>query len=584
MDKSRRRNLWLFHARRYPVRYALILSSIFASMVPALVMLVGVTYAFKQLNSRPGNVPWSDLIGEHASRWLIPIVRNTRLEDGVPLDFQMQYAVWILVIAGTINCVLKVFQEYLLEDLGEKIARDLRFAVSDTYLGLNYDGARKMSSGVVASMVGDDAREVRQAFTRICGSLVSDFLFSFLYLAWLVILDTQLFILFVTILLPAGIVLRYTGRLLRRLSRFGIDAQSQLLGLILEKMRGWQTIQTHRAFAFETKRFNETNESLFQSWRRAARARALSTPLVEWLGMIAGAFVVVIALRRIAEDALSSNVLTGFLVTVSVLSTSVQAITSQLQSTKRASASLRRIHEFIGMSWNQSWSEASLLQPAPQRSGNKRLTRVDAIGIELADPLGHPLAKNVSFSLRRGDVCVLVGPSGCGKSSLLRTLLGLQAPKAGIVQLNGDTADEQLFEGFSKEIAFLPQDAFVFDGTLLENICYPQSPETLSESDRARAARALERARLEQPSHAHVSGLSGGEKQRLMFARVFYNDPQFVVLDESTSALDEQTERAILSELFRNRNETIVLAVSHRDMIKEYASQIVDLTRFKEQS
>lgn len=570
---------WLVHIRQYRGQYSAIVAFIAIGIAPALVLINLISYVLKQLNSEPGLLPWPELLGEHASRWVKPIVRGTPFQEGLTLEFQVQWFVLALCAAAFISWLCKIGQEILSEDLGEKIARDLRFSIISKWCRMKYATAAQTDAGVMASMMGEDTREIRQNFSRQWGSLIADSMNAIVFVAWLVILDTQLFVLFVSILLPAGIVLRFTGKTLKRLSRQGIAQQSEMLGLLLEKLKGWQTIRVYKSLDFEMKKFDETNRTLFHIWRRAARAKAISSPLVEWLGIIAAAFVIVVALRRIAEDALTSQVLTSFFTTVVFLSGSIQSIANQIQGSKKASAALKRIHDFLG-------EPPTAYKPVVYDETSFELGHAKNLSLEVrslggATPDGHELFRNLNFRLRPGTVCAIVGRSGSGKSTLLRMLLGIETAREGNILVNEQPFSESDFERLAGETIFVAQDPFVVNGTIADNVAYPRFALPSAEVNIRAALKAVN---LEKEPSDSVLSLSGGERQRLMFARGIFNEAKLWIIDEATSALDEANEELVLKTLIEQKHDKIIIAVTHRKKILSDATHVINLEEFKEAS
>jgi ABC-type multidrug transport system fused ATPase/permease subunit len=609
---------WRVHLARHAKVYLFIVLLMLASVPTSLALVVLAAYAFRQLQAEPTLLPWVEFIGEHAARWVKPFVRGTDFEQGIPLAFQTTYFPLALLIVGILTALLKMSQEWLLEDVGERISLSLRQALAQSYAHLPFAKANALSGAALANAMGEDAREVRQAFTRLWGSVPADGLLCLFYAAFLCLLDTQLFVLLVVILLPAGLVIRVTGKSLKKWARQGLSSQAELLEAMLEKMRGWQTIKILGGKEREISSFNKTNNRLLTVWRRSARAKALSSPLVEWLGILAGACVVVLALRRISDGALTSGVLTAFLVTIGQLANASQSLTSQLNSTRKGTEALRRAHRFL-VDWRgqegayQMLREplASGLQAVPKlnsKSGTKNQENHSPIKTLEAKDLsiglaGQPnpasskppieandapptseshrvLAKNLNFSLQKGDFALVTGPSGAGKSTLLRVVLGLEEPLVGAIKINQQLTSLALFEEIASEMAFFSQEPFLLEGNVLENVMFPEPAEPGME---ARVRQALARAQLENKNlNDMVSGFSGGERQRLMFARAFFREASLWVLDEATSALDSQTEARVLDEMEKDKNTRIVLMVAHRSSLSKRANFFIPLESHKE--
>ncbi|NBW80115.1 ABC transporter ATP-binding protein [bacterium] len=573
--------LWFRLVANYKLDYFASLAAGLISIVPATALVLLVTYSISVLQGSPKPISWGELLGEHASRWLVPIVRNTPYEAGVSLEFQRWFIAPILLVVGLSGNLLRFFQEMSVENIGEKSTRDLRNLLTAKYMSSSYMEAKKTSGSLLASFLGDDSREIRQSFTRLCGSIPVEFISSFIYLSMLALLDTQLFVLFFAIFLPSGIVIRASGKYLKSLARTGVNVQTELTQSFLEKMKGWQTIQSFSSQSNERARFENKNYTIFNIWRRSARAKALASPSVEWLGIAAGACVLILALRRVAEGALPSSILTAFLVTVAQLSNSFQTLVNQFNNTKKGTAALRRIFDFLGETHSAAGAEttdSSHLFPKKQKSILSHVSRLESACISIRHPERQEfyLCKDVFCELAAGDTLSISGPSGSGKSTLLECLAGLRQPDSGrvMLRLDDNTVIENPFIPEHLSIAYLSQEPFVFHGTVLENILYPEKAIPGSQEQLLRAKNALEKACLagKEPDE-NALFLSGGERQRLAFARGFIQNPAIWMIDEGTSALDSKTEMELMENLQKHTNGSIKILVAHRPALKSFANK-----------
>ncbi|MEY2988251.1 MAG: hypothetical protein RJB13_1772 [Pseudomonadota bacterium] len=559
--------LWIQVINPIKGRYFTALSASFAAILPNLSLLLLVTYAISQLQGRPRLVTWLELVGEHASRWVIPLVRDTPLEKGLPVDYQRWYIAPLLVVVGLAANLLRGFQEYWFEDIGEKISKNLRNELTENYLGARYSAAKTTDASLIASFLGDDSREIRQCFTRLCGSIPAELVNSFVYLTLLILLDTQLFVLFFVIFVPAGLIVRVTGGYLRRLAKTGIRVQTELSQSFLEKLRGWQTIQSLGSHATELDKFNEKNSGIFNIWRRSARAKALSSPTVEWLGLTAGAVVLVLALRRVSEGALPSTILTAFLVTVAQLSGSLQSVVNQLNSTKKGTAALRRMIENINF-YKRHRSPAAFIDFKKSETFTLQLQTAHL--------------ENQTITIRPGDSLSIVGESGSGKSTLLDCIAGLQQNSDHSIYLETHSVPVSKNPHLSQHlrVAYLTQDPFFFAGSIADNVCYPLTFDHQNTQLLNAVNASLQLACLDgiDPMKSALT-LSGGEKQRLAFARGFFSHPDLWLIDEGTSALDKATEMRLLQNLNKQTNKAVKIFVAHRPSMQKFASQTIVLSQ-----
>jgi subfamily B ATP-binding cassette protein MsbA len=570
----------------HPKTFASIAFLSVTSVIPALGLVIILAQAIRQLQAPPENMLWTDLVGHQVAGWLEPLLRGTPLETGISAEMQIAALPLALACIGLAHAVIKGTSEYLIERLSEDVARTARTNVMHSFFARSFFDATHVDGSLVASLVGNDSQELKTGVRRLLGLMPINALQSAVLLAWLIILDTKLFILFLAVLIPAAVVLRVLGKTLKRLARQGIKKQTEVLELFVERLRGWETIRVFNSLNFELAKFRKQNLDLYQGLRRSARAASLGAPLVEWLATVAGAIVVLIALRRLAIGELSSSVLTCFLVTIGHLSGTLQSLTRHMANMKRSRAAIERIQNFIHA------APAKPTYPSPplhlmevNREQGKpvKIETVELKNITVSESGGtRVLATGLNLSLRKGDFCAIVGPSGSGKSTLLRCLTGLEAPRAGEILINGKLVSEPEWMGLSKDLSFIAQEPFILHGSLLENIVFPDSPDKASETyakTREYAMTCLKRAKLSKELDDFGSDLSGGEKQRLMLARAFYRNASLWILDEATSALDTATEDGFLSTIKENSRDHIVVFVTHRQTVASYATHHIDLRK-----
>lgn len=241
--------------------------------------------------------------------------------------------------------------------------------------------------------------------------------------------------------------------------------------------------------------------------------------------------------------------------------------------------------ESIVASWKSiialrlSWARiVELLEKAPKRDEGMKLPapqgRLQLVAVGFGSrAAGRTVLSNVSFDLAPGEALGIVGPSASGKSTLLRLLVGAWPATSGVVRLDGANIYAWPRAELSRHIGYLPQDVELFEGTVRENIA------RLEDGDPEAVVRAAQRARVHEMILALPSGydtqiggsghrLSGGQSQRIGFARALYGEPRLLVLDEPNSNLDGAGEDALLTALGELRAQGVTLAiVAHRPSI-----------------
>lgn len=200
----------------------------------------------------------------------------------------------------------------------------------------------------------------------------------------------------------------------------------------------------------------------------------------------------------------------------------------------------------------------------------------------------EPAVAGVTLSIPVGQAVGLVGPSGSGKSTLIDILLGLQPPAAGRVTVDGvDVAS--VLPAWQQSLGLVPQDVYLLDSTLRENIAFGERPEAI---DDARLAEAVTAAQLDDVVAGLPEGLgtrvgergvrlSGGQRQRIGIARALYGQPALMLLDEATSALDNDTERRISETIKSLHGKVTIVLVAHRLSTVRHCDVIVFLREGK---
>lgn len=196
-------------------------------------------------------------------------------------------------------------------------------------------------------------------------------------------------------------------------------------------------------------------------------------------------------------------------------------------------------------------------------------------------------ARNISFSIEKGEIFGIIGLSGAGKSTLVRCLNLLERPTSGSVWVNGKNLTELSERKLRKErqnIGMIFQHFnLLMQRTALDNVCFPMEIVGISKKEaRKKALEYLKIVGLEEKALSYPSQLSGGQKQRVAIARVLASDPEILLCDEATSALDPQTTKSIL-ELIRKINKeygiTVVVITHEMSVVQEICNRVAVLER-----
>ncbi len=196
-------------------------------------------------------------------------------------------------------------------------------------------------------------------------------------------------------------------------------------------------------------------------------------------------------------------------------------------------------------------------------------------------------ARNISFSIEKGEIFGIIGLSGAGKSTLVRCLNLLERPTSGTIRIKGKNLMELSERKLRKERQnigmFFQHFNLLMQRTALDNVCFPMEIVGISKKEaRKKALEYLKIVGLEEKALSYPSQLSGGQKQRVAIARVLASDPEILLCDEATSALDPQTTKSIL-ELIRKINKeygiTVVVITHEMSVVQEICNRVAVLER-----
>ena len=196
-------------------------------------------------------------------------------------------------------------------------------------------------------------------------------------------------------------------------------------------------------------------------------------------------------------------------------------------------------------------------------------------------------AKNISFSIEKGEIFGIIGLSGAGKSTLVRCLNLLERPTSGTVRVNGknltELSEKELRKERQKVGMIFQHFNLLMQRTALDNVCFPMEIAGIKKAEaRKKALEYLGIVGLEEKALSYPSQLSGGQKQRVAIARVLASDPQILLCDEATSALDPQTTKAILElikEINRDYEITVVVITHEMSVVQEICDKVAVLER-----
>ncbi|AHK76721.1 ABC transporter ATP-binding protein [Campylobacter coli] len=497
---------------------------------------------------------------------LKPILDYIFVEKNEALLYTLPFLLVIIYILKNLGFYL---QTYYLSFIGMDTLRILRFKVLKNLLKLDMDFFKRNRSGELVSRCTNDIN----ALQSIVSNIIPDFFRELLTIVGLLIVvfyQSPILAFFALVVLPCAILpLVHFARKLKKYARSIQETNSDLLSRLSEIFSNIELIKASNTQNKESEKFAKQNNELCRLNLKSTRIDALTSPLMEIIGSLGVAAVIIIGGREVIHGTMSVGSFFAFI-------TALFAIYTPL---KRLSSLYGRLQGAIAASERTFY----LLDLEPQiLNGSKNLESIARIEFKQVDfAYENPyksVLKDINFEFNKGEILALVGTSGSGKSSIINLLMRFYDKQKGEILLNDLDISEFSIESLHDRIGLVTQNIYLFNDSFAENVAYSEEPNKEKIIKALKLANAYEFVQEMGGIYAeikeHGKNLSGGQKQRIAIARALYKNPDLLIFDEATSALDNESEKAIIETIENLKKDRLVLMIAHRLSTIENADKI----------
>ncbi|MBS1170571.1 MAG: msbA [Burkholderiaceae bacterium] len=512
-----------------------------------------------------------------ATEPLVPFLLQLLLDRGFVGKPLFPYW-WVPIVAVGLFAIRgcsTFLSTYMMTWVSARILNELRRQMFARMLDVPVGYFAQHSVGRVINSMMYEVQQIIEMVTKVFTSIVRSALTVIGLLAWLLYLNWMLSIITLILLPLLAVVVRFTGRRLKRLNEESLSVNAQLTQVIEETTRAHQVIKIFGGQEYEKSRFWQRSENLRRYTMRMTSTFASTVPITQLMTACAMSLVVVIALVQSNEGQITVGGFVSFITAMLMLLAPLKQLAEVNGPLQRGMAAAEAVFHLI---------DAPIERESGKALPGRVAGRVDFVDVSFKYPEQQQKALDgIKLHVEPGETIAFVGMSGGGKTTLVNLLPGFHAAVSGKILLDGEPIDEISLPSLRQQIAMVSQNVVLFDDTVAANIAYGDA-----NADRSRIEAAAKAAHLTDVIAGLPQGLdtwigdngsrlSGGQRQRLAIARAIYKDAPVLILDEATSALDTESERTVqaaLDELMQGRT-TFVIA--HRLSTIERASRIVVL-------
>ncbi len=503
------------------------------------------------------------------------------LEQIVPSHLHNDWTVvaFAFVVATLLKGLCDYAGTYLANYAGFGMITDLRDDLYEAILRRSISFFQKHATGTLLSALINDIERVQYAMS----SVLSDFLqqiFTLLFTIVVVVLLggklAWILLLFVPVVIGS---IRRIGRGVRQTTRKGQDKLAEIQNILHETITGNRIVKAFNMEFWELLRFRQAARRLFRANLSSVRAQAISSPLMDFIGAVAIALLLLVGRGAIHSQAMTEGTFFAFIVALFKLYDPVRRFAVYYNSFQQALGASQGIFDFM-----DDQDEVVEKPRAHTLKGFKESIRLENVEFAYRDEEGEKLVlHDINLEIPRGEVVALVGPSGAGKSTLVNLIPRFFDVTSGRVVIDGHDLRDVSLKSLREQIGKVTQETILFNDTVRNNIAYGQPDVPFTRVVEAAKAALAHDFILRMPDgYNTIIGekgfrLSGGERQRLAIARAILKDAPILILDEATSALDSESESLVQTALSNLMVARTVVVIAHRLSTVRRATRIIVL-------
>ncbi len=511
------------------------------------------------------------------ARLLGPVAVRGGVDEGIAAGNKGAVTVAALVFLALIGIqyLAQRTAQYAVAWLGERYLRMLRVQLFRHLIRLDMPFFDRSKAGVLVSRMTSDIDSITEFVDEGAVTLLTNLLTVFGVALAMVLVDWRLaawvFVLIALLAMASLVFQRFAGRAYREVR----EQVGRVLSGLQEGISGVRVVQAFTQEEEQAGQFGSINERYFDANMRAAKAIAWYFPLVAFLRVAGIGIVLFVGGHRVVRGEMTVGSLIAFLFYLDWFFQPIINLSNIYNQMQAAAAGLGKVFSLLDT--DPTVTERSDAGALPQPVVGDVAVQDVTFGYNPA----IPVLLDVDIAIAPGERVAIVGETGAGKSTVAKLVMRFYDPVTGTVTIDGTDLRDLTTAARAATIGLIPQDGFLFDGSLRDNLRYARpdaSDEEIWEACRAMGIEEWVRSlpeRLDTEVRERGTRFSAGERQLVALARALMSDPAVIVLDEATSNLDPETEAAVERALAAVLAGRTAIVIAHRLRSAERADRVV---------
>ena len=507
----------------------------------------------------------------------LPYLQQVFIDSGLMKGDQhviVSVLVWIVIII-VIKAMLGYGKEFLYDVLSSWVHQDIKNDLFAHIQTLEFEYFDNVNTGELMSRIGEDAENIWQTIGYGMRLFIENTIYFVISTIILFVLNYKLALACFIVMIPIGFIgiklEKKFGEIYSKIS----DQTAEINTIAQEDIAGIKLVKAFSREKYEINKFLKMNKVYYDLNMEQAKIIGDYFPPIEFLTNIALVIMIVLGGFLVMDGEVSIGILVAFNGYIWNLIWPMRMLGELTDLLSRTVSSANKI--FAIMDKDPSIKTKENFKDVKNIKGN---IKFEGVNFKYDDKL---VLKNINLDIKAGSTVAIMGATGAGKSSLINLIGRYYDTCKGSIKIDGIDIKEYNLEFLRKNMAIVPQETFLFSETILNNIKFSNenaSFEEIKEASKLACANEFIEG-LELGYNTEIGergiGLSGGQKQRIAIARALVRKAKILILDDSTSALDMETEHELLKNLSNRKHESTTFIIAHRISAVKNADLIIYL-------